>query len=154
RKLLFAASGDAGPREDAATPNPFSMVSRREGLLAPLPDPAQLPVWLSEADLDVLVESFTASGFRGGLNFYRNMDRNWELQKSLAGLKVTVPALYLVGQRDVGLAMPGMRQIIDDMPKLVPNLRDTVFIPGGGHWIQQEKPDEVNAALLSFLRSL
>ncbi len=155
RRILFAASGEAGPRaEGDGTPNPFSMVSRRDGLLAPLPDPDALPPWLTEAGLDVYVEAFAASGFRGALNWYRNLDRNWELQAALDGLPVRVPALYVTGERDVGLSIPGMRAIVDAMPALVPDLRGTVTIPGGGHWIQQEKPGEYNAALLSFLRSL
>ncbi|HEX6041926.1 alpha/beta hydrolase [Longimicrobium sp.] len=154
-RILYAASGDAGPRVPGdGTPNPFSMVSRADGLLAPLPAPASLPSWLAEADLDAFTAAFTASGFGGGLNWYRNLDRNWELQASLAGMRVEVPALYLAGERDPGLAMPGMRQIIDAMPLLVPRLTGAHVIPGGGHWIQQEKPDEVNALLLSFLRSL
>nr|AYM54131.1 alpha/beta hydrolase fold protein [Chondromyces catenulatus] len=155
RKILFAASGEAGPRKDGdGTPNPFSMVSRRDGLLGSLPSPPSLPPWLTEADLDTYTEAFKASGFRGGLNFYRNLDRNWELEAAFAGLRVTVPALYLVGERDVGLSIPGMREIIDDMQALVPNLRDTITLPGCGHWVPQERPEEVNAALLSFLRSL
>ncbi|HST59969.1 MAG TPA: alpha/beta fold hydrolase [Longimicrobium sp.] len=155
RRILFAASGDAGPRaEGDGTPNPFSMVSRSGGLLAPLPDPAALPSWLTEANLDVYAEAFGASGFRGALSWYRNLDRNWELQAALDGLPVTVPALYVTGERDVGLSIPGMRAIVDAMPALVPNLRGTVTIPDGGHWIQQEKPDAYNAALLSFLRGL
>lgn len=155
RRILFAASGDAGPRREGdGTPNPFSMVSRGRGLLAPLPDPDALPPWLTEADLDVFAEAFAASGFRGALSWYRNLDRNWELQAALDGLKVTVPALYVTGERDVGLSIPGMRRIVDDMPALVPHLRDTVIIPDAGHWVQQEKPDAYNAAVLAFLRGL
>jgi pimeloyl-ACP methyl ester carboxylesterase len=155
RKILFAASGDAGPRaEGDGTPNPFGMVSRRDGLLAPLPVPATLPPWLSEADLDVYAAAFAASGFRGGLNFYRNLDRNWEVDAALQGMKVAVPALYLVGERDVGLTIPGMRQIMDGMPALVPDLRGTLILPQCGHWIQQERPAAYNAAVLSFLQRL
>lgn len=155
RKILVAASGDAGPRQaNDGTPNPFGMVSRAQGLLAPLPDRAALPAWLTEADLDVLEKAFSARGFRGGLNLYRNLDRNWELQRSLNGLPVTVPALYMVGERDAGLGIPGMRQIISDMPHLVPRLTGTIEVPGCGHWIQQERPDTVNATLLRFLADL
>lgn len=155
RRILFAASGDAGPRREGdGTPNPFGMVSRSAGLLGALPDPAALPPWLTEADLDVFAEAFLASGFRGGLCWYRNLDRNWELQAALDGLRVTVPALYVTGERDVGLSIPGMREIVSSMGGLVPLLRGTVMIPEGGHWIQQEKPEEYNAAILSFLRGL
>ncbi|MEO4030342.1 alpha/beta hydrolase [Chromobacterium vaccinii] len=153
RKIYFWASGETGPR-DGRTPNPFGMVSRAAGLLDALPDPGTLPRWLSSADFDALVSAFTVSGFRGGLNYYRNLDRNWTLQAAFNGMLVQVPALYLVGEHDPGLAMPGMRDIIDAMPKLVPDLRDSLVIPSAGHWLQQEAPDQVNAALIEFLRGL
>jgi pimeloyl-ACP methyl ester carboxylesterase len=155
RKILFAASGEAGPREENdGTPNPFGMVSRSTGLLESLPVPASLPSWLTEADLAEYTEAFTLTGFRGGLNFYRNLDRNWELLACFKGMQVTVPALYMVGARDVGLCMPGMRQIISDMPNLAPLLSETIVIPDCGHWIQQEKPAEVSSAILSFLQAI
>jgi pimeloyl-ACP methyl ester carboxylesterase len=104
--------------------------------------------------MDVFVRSFTTSGFRGGLNYYRNLDRNWALQAALDGKQVEVPALYLVGERDTGLAIPGMDQIIKAMPALVPQLRAAEVIPGAGHWLQQEAPEAVNRALVDFLKSL
>ncbi len=155
RKIYWAAAGEVGPRQPGDdTPNPFGMVSRQQGLLAPLPDPATLPAWLTEADLDVYTDAFTASGFAGGLNYYRNLDRNRELLLAFQGLQVQVPALFLIGQRDVGLSIPGMREIIADMPRLVPHLRPTIELADAGHWLQQERPTEVNAALLDFLYSL
>ncbi|WP_080965589.1 alpha/beta fold hydrolase [Chromobacterium subtsugae] len=153
RKIYFWASGEAGPR-DGRTPNPFGMVAREAGLLDALPDPGALPNWLDGADFDAFVSAFTASGFRGGLNYYRNLDRNWDLQAAFNGMLVQVPALYLVGEHDPGLAMPGMRGIIDAMPKLVPDLRGSQIIPGAGHWLQQEASDQVNAVLIEFLRRL
>lgn len=146
-KILHGASRDG-------TQNPFGMVSRVDGMLAPLPVPPTLPSWLTDADLDEYEAAFRASGFAGGLSYYRNLDRNWELQASLRGMRIQVPALYLAGERDPGLAMPGMREIIDAMPQLVPGLTGSHVIAGGGHWIPQEKPDEVSALLISFLRSL
>lgn len=155
RKLLFAASGEAGPRQPGdGTPNPFGMVSRQQGLLAPLPDPTTLPGWLTEADLDTYTAAFSASGFAGGLNYYRNLDRNRELLAPFQGLLVQVPALFLIGQRDVGLSIPGMREIITAMPGLVPQLRPVIEVPDAGHWLQQERPEKVNAALVAFLQSL
>lgn len=154
RKIYFAASGNAGSRADPDTPNPFGMVVRGQGLLDALPDPEALPPWLEQADLDIFVESFRRSGFRGGLNYYRNLDRNWMLQGAFAGKRVDVPALFLVGERDTGLAIPGMEQIIQAMPGLVPQLRSSTVIPGAGHWLQQEAPGAVNAALIQFLHSL
>lgn len=153
RKLYFWASGDAGPR-DQKTPNPFGLVARQAGLLDALPEPASLPAWIKKADFDVFVRAYEVSGFRGGLNYYRNLDRNWELQAAFAGLPLSTPALYLVGERDTGLAIPGMRDIIGGMRKLVPGLRDSRIIGQAGHWLQQEAPELVNAAVIEFLRSL
>ncbi|MGQ9367439.1 alpha/beta fold hydrolase [Azospirillum sp. ST 5-10] len=155
RKVLFGASRDAGPRlEGDGTPNPFGMVSRQDGMLAPLPMPARLPEWLTEEDLETFVSAFRASGFRGGLNYYRNLDRNWHLQRSLAGRTVDVPALYLSGEQDSGLSIPGMKEIIAAMPALVPLLGEPMFIPDCGHWAPQEKPADVSRALIAFARSL
>ncbi|MDB6079678.1 MAG: epoxide hydrolase [Akkermansiaceae bacterium] len=155
RKILHAASGEAGPRRSGdATPNPFGMVSRQGGLLPPLPDPGVMPAWLPEADLDEMVKSFEKSGFRGGLNYYRNLDRNWQLQASLAGAAVEVPALFMAGERDAGLAMPGMREMIAEMGALVPKLAGSLIVPGSGHWVPQERPDAVSQSIISFLGSL
>ena len=155
RKILYAASGDAGPREAGdKTPNPFGMVHHPGGLLGPLPLPEHLPPWIDETDLQAFTAAFRASGFRGGLNYYRNMDRNWQDQAALVGLKVKVPALFLVGERDTGLAIPGMEDIIKAMPELVPNLRKVVRVPRAGHWLPQECPEEFNSRLIDFLRTL
>ena len=151
-KIFHAASGEAGPRlAGDATPNPFAMVSRQDGLLAPLPMPTRTPDWLTPSDLDAFVDDYTRSGFRGPLNLYRNLDRNWQLQKAFAGRTIDVPALYMAGNRDPGLAMPDMRDIIAAQRDLVPQLRDPVFLEGVGHWVPQERPDAVNEALLTFL---
>ncbi|WDZ81414.1 alpha/beta hydrolase (plasmid) [Ensifer adhaerens] len=155
RKILFAASGEAGPRQVGdQTPNPFGMVSRRDGLLAALPDPQQMPDWLTAADLEAYAQAFTHSGFRGGLNYYRNLDRNWQLQASLAGVKVGVPALFMVGERDTGLSIPGMRGIIDAMPTLVPQLKGNIVVPDSGHWLPQERPGLVSDAIIDFARRI
>ncbi|MBC6612783.1 alpha/beta hydrolase [Hymenobacter sp. BT507] len=155
RKILFAASGEAGPRQPGdGTPTPFGMVSRQQGLLPPLPEPVTLPSWLTEADLDTYAAAFAASGFAGGLSYYRNLDRNRELLAPFHGLPVQVPALFLIGQRDVGLSIPGMREIIATMPSLVPQLRPVLEVLNAGHWLQQERPEEVNTALIAFLQSL
>ena len=154
RKIYFAASGDAGPRDEASTPNPFGMVARAAGLLDALPDPARLPDWLDPADLAAFIAGFAASGFSGGLNYYRNLDRNWALQAAFEGMKVTVPAYYLVGERDTGRAVPGMDSMVAAMPILAPRLRGSEVVAGAGHWLQQEAPGAVNAALLGFLAGL
>ena len=151
-KIYHAASGDAGPRlAGDATPNPFGMVSRRQGLLAPLPMPRGALPWLSETDLDAMTADYETSGFRGGLNLYRNLDRNWALQAAFSGRKVDVPALYMIGTRDTGLAMQGMRQMIEAQKELAPRLRDPVYLEGCGHWAPQERPDRVSDLLAAFL---
>ena len=71
-----------------------------------------------------------------------------------AGAPVTVPALYVAGDRDLVLAFRGMDQLLPALPKLIPNLRKTIILPGCGHWTQQERPAEVDAALLEFLKGL
>ncbi len=153
-KIYSAASGAAGRRDDPSTPNPFGMLPRSGGLLDVLPEPRGLPDWLPAEDMECFVKSFETSGFRGGLNYYRNLDRNWVNESTLEGRRVEVPALYLVGERDTGLAIPGMRELIEAMPVAVPDLRVSRTIPGAGHWLQQEAPGAVNAALLGFLASL
>lgn len=153
RKIYFSASGDVGVR-DASTPNPFGSVPRDKQYLDALGDFPSLPDWFDSADLEAFVRAFDVSGFRGGLNYYRNLDRNWEMQAAFEGLRIEVPALYLVGERDTGLAMPGMREIIDAMPKIVPNLRKSDVVSRAGHWLPQEAPGVVNAALVEFLRGL
>jgi pimeloyl-ACP methyl ester carboxylesterase len=109
-------------------------------------NPVSLPSWLSETDVDFYATEFVRTGFRGGLNWYRNIDRNWELLAPFAGAKVSVPALYIAGERDVVLDFPGIRQRIPNMVKFVPQLRRTIILPGCGHWTQQERPPEVNTA--------
>ncbi|TCL71189.1 alpha/beta hydrolase [Rhizobium sp. BK251] len=155
RKLIHAASGAAGPRKPGdETPNPFGMVRRSTGLLASLPDPVKLPDWLPPQDFEKLVSAFRASGFTGGLNYYRNLDRNWELQQASVGQTVDVPALFMIGERDTGLSIPGMDQIIAGMSDLVPRLHGSHVLPEAGHWLQQERPREVSELILQFLKQL
>jgi len=148
RSLLYWGSGEA-PRGERR----LGMVPNGGWFLGGLPAPA-LPSWLNEADLDFYAAEFARTGFRGGLNWYRNIDRNWELTASFAGKTVDVPALYVAGERDLVVSFPGMDQLIPNLTKLVPNLRETIMLPGCGHWTQQERPAEVNTAILDFLKRL
>lgn len=108
------------------------------------------PAFLTERDLEVFVSAFERTGFTGGLNYYRNIDRSWERTGHLASATIDRPALFLTGSRDpVRAFMPA-----EAMDGYVTDLRDVVVIEDAGHWIQQERPDEVNAALLGFLASL
>jgi pimeloyl-ACP methyl ester carboxylesterase len=154
RGLLFSNSGD-GPSRAAGD---VGMVPRRGGLLArtatQMATPVAPPAWRSEADVAFYVAEFTRTGFRGGLNWYRNIDRNWELLAPFAGARVSVPALYMVGDRDLVMAFRGMDELLPNLSKFVPALRETIVLPGCGHWTQQERATEVNAAMIEFLRGL
>jgi epoxide hydrolase A/B len=153
RSVAWAASGD-GPHGDRSNSGGVGMVPKGGGFLSGMVAPPTLPPWLTEADIDFYVGEFARTGFRGGLNWYRNIDRNWELLAPYASAVVTVPALYVAGDRDLVLAFRGMDQLIANLTKFVPQLRKTLILPGCGHWTQQERPDEVNAAMLEFLKSL
>jgi pimeloyl-ACP methyl ester carboxylesterase len=155
RSLLYSGSGDA-PRRGGSTSSPgtVGMVPRQGGFLTRAVNPESPPAWLTEADVDFYTAEFERAGFRGGLNWYRNIDRNWELLAPFAGAQVTVPALYVAGDRDLVVAFPGMDKLIPNLSKFVPQLRQTIMLPGCGHWTQQERPGEVNAAMIDFLRSL
>ena len=154
RRVLFGGSGDA--RRDPLAPGSggVGMVRRDAGFLGRREAPAKLPAWLSEADIDVYAGEFTRAGFRGGLNWYRNIDRNWELLAPWTGAKVTVPALFVAGDRDLVLAFRGMDRLLPTLKQFVPDLRQTIILPGCGHWTQQEWPGEVNAAMLKFLEEV
>jgi pimeloyl-ACP methyl ester carboxylesterase len=143
-----------GGRADKDAPPIKSMVPRQGGWLGSRPLPSSLPNWITEADIDFYITEFERTGFRGGLNWYRNVDRNWELMAPWSGAKVTVPALYLAGEQDLVVKFPGMEQLIANLKQFVPQLQRTIIFPDCGHWTQQEKAVEVNSALITFLKSL
>jgi pimeloyl-ACP methyl ester carboxylesterase len=154
RRMLFWGSGDSGrPTVPiGGGDGDIGMVPRNGGFLSERDAPAVLPTWITEADIDFYAGEFARSGFRGGLNWYRNIDRNWELLAPWAGGGVTVPALYVAGDRDLVLGFKGMERLLPALKQFVPNLRETIILPGCGHWTQQERPAEVNAAILKFLK--
>lgn len=156
RNMLFGASGDGVAAARAAggpTPN-LAMVPKGGGFLQGPGAPATLPSWISERDIDHYGEEFRRTGFRGALNYYRNLDRNWEITGALAGLQVSIPALYVAGDRDFLLSSPGTDQLLANQKNFVPGLRKIQMLPGCGHWTQQERPGEVSAALIDFIRAL
>ncbi len=120
------------------------------GFVDRLPEPAGLPPWLSQAELDHYIAAFTRTGFTGGINWYRNLDRNWEITPQLDGAQVTMPSLFIGGSLDPVLLMTPLG-VQDD---IVTDHRGNVVVEGAGHWVQQEAPDAVNDALLTFLKSL
>ena len=144
-------TGGFDGKDDASIPG---MVRDGGGFLDGMRVGPELPPWLSQSELDAFVASFEASGFAGGLNWYRNIDRNWELLAPFAGAPVTVPALYMAGDKDLVVRFPGMMKAIEGLKRDVPRLRETILLPGCGHWTQQERATEVNAALIRFLGGL
>ena len=120
-------------------------------LLSDFEEPSATGDWLSESDLDFYTSEFARSGFRGPLNYYRNMDLSWELTKD-ARRTIDQPALFLAGDKDGVIAMAG--PALENMPNHVTDLRVKKLIPGIGHWTQQEAPTETNQAILSWLETL
>ena len=147
RSQFFALSGDR-PRS-AGGGFAAGMVPRKGALLA---EPASLPTWVTESDVDVYVAEFTRSGFHGALAWWRNVDRGWELLAPFTGAAVSVPALYMAGDRDFVAAV--YSEDIAKQSALVPKLRSPIMLPGCGHWTQQERAPEVSAAMIDFVRSL
>jgi pimeloyl-ACP methyl ester carboxylesterase len=148
RRVLYSISGDA-PRETRQM-----TLQPGKGWLANTIDPEHLPAWLTDADLDHMAAEFSHSGFRGGLNWYRNIDRNWELTAPWAGAKIREPALFIAGSVDPVIAGGSGNAALVALPAAVPGLRRKLLIDGAGHFIQQERPQLVNEALLDFLRGL
>ncbi|MEQ0558138.1 alpha/beta hydrolase [Amycolatopsis sp. NEAU-NG30] len=120
------------------------------GFLDVFTDPQPLPDWLAAEDVDAAVESFRRSGFTGGLNWYRNIDRNWALLAPWQHTPITRPAFYLCGETDITRAFTDPTAIT----KAATDVRGIVDVPGAGHWVQMERPAEVNEALLGFFKQL
>jgi pimeloyl-ACP methyl ester carboxylesterase len=114
--------------------------------------PAVLPSWLTEDDLTFYVSEFSRTGFRGGLNWYRNIQALPAILAPFAGATINQPALYLAGQYDV--IAGNTPEALADLPDQVPGLRNMKVFPGAGHWLQQERAHEVNLQLIDFLTSL
>lgn len=137
RGLLYAASGDS-PLEKRWR----FLFGKSEMCLNTGSLPDTLPVGLTEQDRDVLTREFERTGFRGGFNWYRNSDRLWELTPCLSGATRRQPALLIAGACDPVITMD--REVFEAMDQTVPRLRKKVLLPGAGHWIQQERPAQVN----------
>ena len=147
RSQFYSLSGDQPPASGGGFP--AGMVPRKGRVLM---DPASLPAWITEADIDVYVAEYARSGFHAPLTWWRNIDRGWELLAPFAGAKVTVPALYMAGERDfIVAAFPAD---VANQSAMVPKLRPPIMLAGCGHWTQQERAPEVSAAMIDFLHSL
>ena len=148
RKFYYALSGDA---PDGTWP---SGKTSDQKLLDGLVDPPVFPVWLTPAELDYYVAEFTASGFFGPISRYRNHERDFDYLRGFADRKIEQPALFVSGTRDLAFNMFGRGDPIATMRKHVTDLRVADVLVGCGHWTQQERPAEVNARLIPWLKSL
>lgn len=151
--ILYTASGSIEPGHVKR----MVELPKSAGFLDAMVQPEILPGWLSKDDLEVYVGEFERTGFRGGLNWYRNFDRNWELLAPFADLKIKVPALFVGGLRDAVVTGPefaGESPTVQMLGSFCDDLRGKVLIEGAGHWNQQEAPEQTNTALLDFLADL
>ncbi len=144
--FYYCASGDIenGPN--------ISVVERGKELRDKFVYPDRMPAWLSDADLDYYAGEFERAGFSGGLNRYRNVDRDWEDLAGFAGRPIEIPALFIGGSKD-GPSVWGARSI-ERFKETLPKLHKSIILDGSGHWIQQERPDETNAELIDFLAKI
>tara|TARA_A100001011_G_C14247307_1_gene816190 strand:+ start:232 stop:1242 length:1011 start_codon:yes stop_codon:yes gene_type:complete len=123
-----------------------------ESMSSLMPIPNELPHWLTQEDLDHYVKAFQSSGFRGGLNWYRNIDSLPGILAPFIGTTINQPALYMYGEHDL---IGGNDEIsVQSMRTTLPNLTEIIKMEGAGHWLQQERPEEVNEQLLKFLAGL
>jgi pimeloyl-ACP methyl ester carboxylesterase len=146
-RLMYGLSGDA-PQDKRWRP----VFERSKKLTGSLPEEIKLPGWLKQKDLDYLCSEFERTGFRGGINWYRNLDRNWELTPFLTNAKPGQPSLFITGEADPTMSF--LAGIIPKLDKNMPNLKKKIIMPGVGHWIQEERPDDINKLLIEFLREL
>jgi pimeloyl-ACP methyl ester carboxylesterase len=148
-RVLYGASGDA--------PDGAPVVPPGGGFLdicAEPPARSGLPAWLTSEDIAAFVAEYQDSGFTGPLNWYRNLDRNWELTAAWHHAPVTVPALFIAGDRDLVIRFSGGPKMLASLRDCAPALREPVLLAGCGHWTQQERPDEVSKAMIGFIREL
>jgi pimeloyl-ACP methyl ester carboxylesterase len=151
RRTFYGVSGD-----NPANRAPREMLVPGDGGLLDAIDPertTEMPPWLTRHDLEVFAAQF-ADGFTGAFNWYRNLDRNWELTAAFEGVRLPMPARYMAGDLDPVLSFPGLRDHVKTLPRRHDHFAEPVLLPGCGHWTQQERPHEVTRMLLEFLASL
>jgi pimeloyl-ACP methyl ester carboxylesterase len=146
RRIHFSGSGNA-PKGS------FGRMKPGQGFLGCTVEPETLPDWMNAEDVAFYADEFKRSGFRGGLNWYRNFQRNWALLAPWRGCPIRQPSLFIAGARDAVLKFPASQSQIESYPRTLPGLRGSHILEGAGHWIQRERADEVNALLLDFLKS-
>ncbi|KAL1548475.1 epoxide hydrolase A-like [Salvia divinorum] len=109
--------------------------------------------WLTEQDLDYYVTKFEKTGFTGGVNYYRALALDWELNAPWSGGGVTVPTKFIVGELDFIYHSPGAQDYIHGggFKQFVPLLEDVVVLQGAAHFISEERHDEINQHIYAFI---
>lgn len=139
--------------ESAQATQVYDLTVGETGMLEKFEILEPLPPWLTEEDVDYWTGEYRRTGFTGGLNWYRNSTANWEMLAPWTGALISVPAIYMVGDRDVTQYGPRGKQTADGLRASLADLKKIVVLPDCGHWTQQERPDEVTTELLDFLES-
>jgi len=140
-RALYTASGEPPPEQRwRPVIDPGAAV---------LPPALKKPAFVTDDDIEFFTSQFERTGFAGGLNYYRNLDRNWALTPFLDGAKLRQPTLFIAGDRDAVIEF--WKEQLDALEKNVPNLRKKVILPGVGHWTQQESPAKVNRLMIEFI---
>ncbi|XP_061994053.1 uncharacterized protein LOC133711991 [Rosa rugosa] len=134
-------------------PGPL-FLPKGKGFGHPPDAPIALPSWLSEDDVNYYVSKFEKKGFTGGLNYYRNFDRNWELLAPWIGAQVKVPVKFIVGDQDLVYNSLGAKDFIHNggFKKYVPFLEEVVVMEGVAHFNNQEKADEISEHIHDFIK--
>lgn len=133
-----------------------SMIRLRSGggILDNTDPSGAFPAWLPDAHMRELAESYAKKGFRGGLNWYRNLRRNTHLLAPWRGQPIRQPSLFIAGSHDGVMFFPASKAQIEAYPRTLPGCRGVHILDGAGHWIQQERSEEVSDLLLAFLAGL
>ncbi|MFI6944286.1 alpha/beta fold hydrolase [Streptomyces sp. NPDC050418] len=143
-----ALSADTMPGPDA--PDPHFVA--KGGILRDRFPAGRRPAWLGDVELDTYAEEFERTGLTGALNRYRCMDRDWQDLAAYEGAPLTQPSLFLGGTEDASTTW--LAAAIDAYPQTLPGLLSCHLLEGAGHWLQQERPEEVNRHLVTWLREL
>ncbi|XP_047327222.1 epoxide hydrolase A-like [Impatiens glandulifera] len=134
-------------------PKPPRFTKDRIQALLDAPNQTQMPSWLTEEDVQYFAGKFDKSGFTGGLNYYRAIDKSWELFAPWGGAKVKVPTKFIVGDLDLTYNMPGAKEYIngDGFKEHVPYMQEVIVLEDAGHFVNQEKHQEITAHILDFI---
>jgi len=146
-KSFYSLSADAPPEKRWRF-----LFNKGENFTDTVYMPDSLPGWVTEEDVDFFTREFERTGYGPGVNWYRNFDRSWELTPFLSGAKIRQPSMFIAGAEDSVVAMMG--PAIENQEASMIDLRKKILVPDAGHWVQQEKPGEVNKLMIEFLKEI